>query len=111
MIAFDPVVVVLLGHVCRGGDQVVDHPQVRAGLIGGHLHRCRAVGQRPGEEPASGRGVPLLGQQDVDDDLAVLVNRPIQIPPPAGHLDVRLVHEPAVPDRVPQRAGGRRTAE
>jgi hypothetical protein len=36
--------------------------------------------QRLGEESAGGREIPLLGNQDIDD-LAELVDRPIQIDP------------------------------
>jgi hypothetical protein len=39
------------------------------------------------------RGVPLLGEEHVDD-LPVLVDRRVPVPPPAGDLDVgRLVNE------------------
>jgi hypothetical protein len=55
---------------------------------------------------AGGRGVPPLAQEYVDD-LPVLVDRPVQVPPPAGDLDVGLVDEPAVP-RWHAGAGGRR---
>jgi hypothetical protein len=81
MIAFDRVVVVSLGHVRRGRDEFVDHPQVWAGFLGGYLDRRRPVSQRLGEEPAGRGGVPLYGQHDVDD-LPVLVGRPVQVPPP-----------------------------
>jgi hypothetical protein len=37
MISFDPVVGELLGHVHRGRDKFVQHPQIRSGLAGGHL--------------------------------------------------------------------------
>jgi hypothetical protein len=39
------------------------------------------------------------------DDLPELVDRPIQVDPPSGHLDVGLVHMPAVPDSVPAEPG------
>jgi hypothetical protein len=35
----------------------------------------------------------------------VLVDRPVHIPPHTVHLDIRLVDEPPVPDRVPSRLG------
>jgi hypothetical protein len=105
MIAFDRVVGVLLRDVRRGRDEFVEYPQVRGGLVGGHLDRRRPAPQGPGEEPTGRWGVPLLGQQDVDD-LAVLVDRPVQVPPPADDLDVGLVDEPAAPGRVPRRTGG-----
>ena len=95
MISFGPVVGVLLGDVRRGRDEIVDHPQIRAGLVRGHFDRRGPVGQGPGEEPAGRGSVPLLGQQHVDD-LPVLVDRPVQVPPPASDLDVGLVHEPPV---------------
>jgi hypothetical protein len=63
------------------------------------------VSQRAGEEPASGGGVPLLGHQHVDD-LAVLVDGPVQVPPPGGDLDVGLIDEPTVAGGVTQRPGG-----
>src|SRR5215204_3444529 len=63
------------------------------------------MGQGPGEEPAGRGGVPLLGQQHVDD-LPVLVDRPVQVAPTAGYLDVGLVDEPPVACRVPEWAGG-----
>src|SRR5215207_3651097 len=78
---------------------------VRAGQVGGYLDRRRPTPQGAGEEPAGRRSIPVLGQQHVDD-LAVLVDRPVQVPPAAGHLDVGLVHEPAVAGGVPERSGG-----
>jgi hypothetical protein len=63
------------------------------------------MSQGPSEEPAGRRGVSLLGQQHVDD-LPVLVDRPVQVSPPAGDLDVGLIDEPPVAGGVPQRAGG-----
>jgi hypothetical protein len=38
--------------------------------------------------------------------MPVLVDRPVQVPRPAGDLDVGLVYEPAVAGRVPERVGG-----
>ena len=105
VVSFDRIIGVLLGHVRRGRDQFVDHPQVRAGLVGGDLDGRRTLHQRLGEEPSSRCAVPLLGQQHVDD-LAVLVDGPVQVPPPAGDLDVGLVDEPPVSGGMPERASG-----
>jgi hypothetical protein len=44
------------------------------------------------------------GQQHVDD-LAMLIDRPIQIGPLTGDLQVGLVDEPPVPGSVPARPG------
>jgi hypothetical protein len=43
-----------------------------------------------GEESASGREIPFLCDEDVND-LAKLVDRPVQIDPPPGDFDVRFV--------------------
>ena len=72
MIGFNTIVRVLLGDVRCGRDKFVQHPQIGACLIGGHLDRRRPVPQGAGEEPAGRCGVPLFRQQDVDD-LPVLV--------------------------------------
>jgi hypothetical protein len=103
MIGFDAGIAVLLGDVRCRWDQFVQHPQVRTGLVRGHLDRRRTATQSPEEEPAGGRGIPLLGQQDIDD-LPVLVNRPVQVPPPASDLHVGLI-DPPIASHVPG-AGG-----
>jgi hypothetical protein len=55
--------------------------------------------QRPDEEPPGRCQVAPLGQQHVND-LALLVNGPVQVGPPAGDLDVCLVGEPLVAGSV-----------
>jgi len=45
------------------------------------------------------------GRHEHVDDLPELVDRPVDVAPPAGHPDVGLVHEPAVADGVPARPG------
>jgi hypothetical protein len=40
-----------------------------------------------GEELAGGRQIPLLGHENIND-LAVLVDRPVQINPATGNLEV-----------------------
>ena len=62
--------------------------------------------QGAGEESAGRRYVPLRGDQHVDD-LPELVDRPVQINPPPGDLDVGFVNEPAIPGTCRQ-AGLRR---
>jgi hypothetical protein len=96
MIGFDRVVGVLLHHMACLGHQLVEHPRVGRGPVGGHLggSLCRVQGL--GEEPSGGRQVPLRGGHNVDD-LPVLVDRPVQIHPVSGDLQVRLVDEPTVP--------------
>ena len=86
--------------MARRGQQLSDHSRVGGRLIGADLAGTWAVLQGMGEEPASGRQVPLLGDQHVDD-LPELVNRPVQIHPLPGHLDIGFVHEPPVTGGVP----------
>ena len=105
MIGFDAVVAVLLGDVRGGRDQFVQHPQVRAGLVGGHLDWRRPVPQGASEEAAGGGGVSLFGQQYVDG-LPILVDRAVQVPPAAGDLDAGLINEPAITSSMPERASG-----
>jgi hypothetical protein len=52
---------------------------------------------------AAGRSPPC-GEHDVDD-LAVLVDRPVQVGPPAGDLDVRFVDVPPVARQPPAGTG------
>ena len=58
-----------------------------------------------GEESAGGRHVLLLRDQHVDD-LSELVDRPIQVAPLPGDLDVGLVGEPAISRDVSAWPGG-----
>jgi hypothetical protein len=95
VIGFDPVVRVLLGDVAGGGHQLIEHPWVGGGAIGGDLGRGRAVLEGAGEESPGGRYVPLLGNQNIDH-LPELVDAPVQVDPSSGDLDVRLIHEPAI---------------
>jgi hypothetical protein len=45
-------------------------------------------------------------ESSTSDDLAVLVDRPVDIAPPAVDFDVRLIHEPAIARRVRGEPGG-----
>jgi hypothetical protein len=60
--------------------------------------------ERGGEEVSGCSGI--ASGRDVDvDDLTVLVDRPVDVPPPARDLHVGLVHEPAITDCVAARPG------
>ncbi len=78
MICFDRVIRVLLNGVQCRGDQLIEHPWVYGCTVGGDLCRDRAGAQRLGEEPPSCGQVAPHGQQDVDD-LAILIDRPVEI--------------------------------
>src|SRR5262245_35763468 len=51
------------------------------------------------QKPQGSLGVPLLRKEKVNR-LTVFIHGPIQIPPLALHLDVRLVHPPTDPHRT-----------
>jgi hypothetical protein len=73
--------------------------------VSGDLGRDRGRAQRPGEEPPGRGQVTPLGQQHVND-LAVLVDRPLQVGPQASHLDVSLIGKPPVTRDVTAGPGG-----
>jgi hypothetical protein len=57
-----------------------------------------------GKEAASGRQVSFVGCQDIDD-LAILVDRSIQTPPPPGDFHVRTIPIPTISWGMPTRPG------
>ena len=95
MISFDCVVRILLGDVAGRGQQLIEHARIRSSPIGAHLGRSWTVVECLGEESANGCEIPFLRNEDVDD-LAELVDRPVQIDPPPGHFDVRLIDKPPI---------------
>ena len=99
MVCLDRVVGVLLGVVHCGRDELVEDPWIRGRLVRGDLNGLDSGGKCPGEERPSGSQVTPGGQPYVDD-LPILVDRPLQVRPPAVDLDVGLVNEPAVTRHV-----------
>jgi hypothetical protein len=85
VISFDLAVGIPGVDVAGGGELFVEDPRVGRGPIGGHICRPAAVGQRLGEEPAGRGEIPFIGGEDVDD-LAELVDRPVQVRPAPGDL-------------------------
>jgi hypothetical protein len=104
MICFDRVVSVLLGDMTGGGHQLIKHPRVGGRAISADLDRGQPVTKGAGEESTSGGQIPLLGDHDVDD-LPELIDRSVQIDPPAADLDVRFVDKPAITGGVPAGSG------
>jgi hypothetical protein len=102
VIGFDAVVRVLLGDVPRGRLQLVEYARVDRRSIGGDLSRDAPDAQRADEERACSRGIPA-GRDEHADNLTVLIDRAVQVDSAAADPDVRLVHEPPVPDGVPGR--------
>jgi hypothetical protein len=103
MICFDQVIAVLLGEMAGSGHQLVKHPRIGRCLVRRHRARMAAVIKSPGKEPTGGRQVPLLRHQDVDD-LAVLVDRSVQVGLPPGNLHIRFVCTPPITGYMPARS-------
>ncbi len=83
----------------RARCQFVDRARQRRSLVGHDLFWFAMRVER-GREELSG-GSQVAAGRDVDvDDLTVLVDGPIHVPPPACDLHVGLVHEPTATDRV-----------
>jgi hypothetical protein len=97
------IIRVLLEGVQRRGDQLVQYPRVDRGAVSRDLDRDRARTQRPGKEAPGSRQIPPGRQQDVDD-MAMLIDCPVEISPLTGNLQVRLVDEPPVTGDVAARA-------
>src|SRR6266516_1174950 len=102
VICLDRVVRVLLDDVQRRGYQLVEDPRVDRRAVGRDLGRDRAGAQRPGEEAPRGRQVTPPRQQNIYD-LAVLIDRPVEIGPLTGDLQVGLVGKPPVTGSVAAR--------
>jgi hypothetical protein len=104
MVGLDPTVRIPGGVMEHARHELIDDSEERPRSIGNDLGRRAMTRQRRREEPSRGSGIASWGHLDVDD-LAVLVDGPIEVAPPAGDLHVSLVDIPAIADRVPARAG------
>jgi hypothetical protein len=83
-------------------EQVVEDAQQRCSQICGDLLRPVTAREHYLEEPCSGIDVAAFRDVHVDD-LAVLVNGAIHVPPHTSHPDVGFVDEPAITNTVPAR--------
>jgi hypothetical protein len=69
--------------------------------VGDHLNGCDPCGTDHAlEEPSGCPDVAPRGDEHVDD-LAELIDRSVHLPPLAGDLHLRLIHEPAISHRMP----------
>lgn len=90
----------------RGRDQVREHRRVDRCGICHRLGRHRLQHfQGASEEPASRRSVTAGRYQHVDD-LAMLVDGPVHVPPDTVDLHIRFIHEPAVTRSAAGEPGG-----
>ena len=69
------------------------------GTVGDDLRRGAMRPQGAREEVACRGDIPAAGDMHVVD-LAMLVHRPVHVPPHSGHLHVGLIGEQAISDRV-----------
>ncbi len=105
MVGFHRVVRILQLDMKSPWDELVKDPWVDRCPVGGDLDRRGPIRECPAEERACRRQVASVGQPDVDD-LAVLIDRPVQVRPAAGDLHVGLVDEPPVTRNMATRPGG-----
>ncbi len=102
MVSLDPFVRILGGVMKRAWRELMDRSCQRRCLIGHDLGRVAMRADRRREEPTGGSNVP--SRRDVHvDDLTVPVELPIDVPPPARHLHVRLIHEPTAANHMSTR--------
>jgi len=98
VVRLDRVVRVLLDVVPRCGQQLVEDRRVDHRGVDDHLGRLDLEhGDGPPEEPPSRGSVPAHRHVD---DLPVLVDGSVNIPPDTVGLHVGLVHIPSVARRV-----------
>src|ERR687894_2600812 len=100
MIGLDRIIPVLLHDMAYGRQQLIEHSRISRCPVGAHLAWARAVLKSSGEEPAGGRPVPVLRHQHIND-LPELVDRPVEVDPLSGNLDIRFIDEPSIPGSVP----------
>src|SRR4029450_12534850 len=106
MVSLDQVVGVPIGAMPGRRQQLVQHDRGGRGLIGDPLDGSDLM-HAGGlfEEPAGGPEVAPRGDDHVDD-LAELVDRTIDVAPPAGDLDIGLIHLPAISNTMSARPSG-----
>ena len=103
VIVLDPVVRVLGGIMQNIRKQFIDHAQQRWSEIGRDFFRTFVAGQDRREERSCCGQIASFRNVHVDD-LAVLVDRPIHLPPNTSDFHVGLINEPAVTDTVTARS-------
>ena len=105
MVGLYPVVSMPFDVIPRRGNQLIEHRRVHRHRVsdhlgGSHLHH----GHRPADEPACRSSVAAGGDEYLDD-LAVLVDGPVHVPPDTANLRIRLVDIPPVTGCVPAEPG------
>jgi hypothetical protein len=83
VVSFDPIVGILSGVVKCGRQEFRNDSDQGVGSIGGDFSRLAVGGDRTGKERCRSLQVTLLGQEHVDD-LSVLVDCLVDVPPRPG---------------------------
>ena len=104
MITLNAVVRVFLSVVNRAGQEIFDHVRESRGPVCDDLFRFVACVEHGSEEFACCRDMAFRRDENVDD-LAVFIDRPVDVSPDASDFYVGLVDEQTVPDRVADLAG------
>ena len=104
VICFDDVIAVLLSEMASSGHQLIQHTRIGRCLVRGHRTRVAAVIQSQSKESTSGRQVPLLRHQYIDD-LAILVDRSVQVDPAPGDFHIRFISKPTITRHMPAGPG------
>src|SRR5450759_1461253 len=102
VVSLDPVVGILGGVVQCGRQEVRDHADQGVGPVSGDLSRLTVRADRIGEECCRSSQITLPGYEHIDD-LPVLVNGPIDVPPGPGDLHVGLIDKPVTTHDVAAR--------
>ena len=86
--------------------QLLDNGWIDRGGVGDHLAR-RHLQHRQGsvEEPTGCGRITAGGDQHLDD-LPVLIDGPVHLPPDTVDLHVRLVHQPTIARPAASKPGG-----
>jgi hypothetical protein len=106
VVGLDLVVGIPVGAMPDRRQQLLKHRRVHRRVVGDHLNwRDPHCADGALEEPAGRCRVPPRGHEHVDD-LPELVDRAVDIAPPAGDLDIGLVHLPAVAGGMAAGPGG-----
>jgi hypothetical protein len=99
------VIRVLTRVVERGWHELIQDGAERPGSIGDHLGGLPVILERGREEPTRSPGIAARRHVDVND-LAVLVDRAVDVTPAARDLHIGLVRMPATTDGVTARPRG-----
>jgi hypothetical protein len=100
VVGFNCIVRLLLRDAAGGGQQLIEHSQIRGSPVGAHLGRAWAVVERLAEEPVSGREISFFRDEDIDD-LAELVDRSVQMDSSSSDFEIGLVDKPPIAGYVP----------